>query len=124
MVAEEAVVRDGKRVFVSAGELPGSIAATAVFSVPSVSVKPFSNATVDVHFTVPQGTQIRAVVALFRGTDKIPSCAGSISVTASLGTLITFNMTDQVHVAADPLTATDQTAVSNAVIGDWLTNSC
>lgn len=123
MVAEDAVVRDGKRVFVSAGELPGSIAATAVFSAPSVLVKPFSNATVDVHFTVPQGTNIRAVVALFRGTDKIPSGTGTVSMTASLGTLITFNMSNQVHVAADRITTMDQTEVSNAGIGEWLTNT-
>lgn len=123
MVAEDAVVRDGKRVFVAAGELPGSIAATAVFSTPSVVVQPFSNATVDVHFTVPQGTDVRAVIALFRGTDKIPSGTGSVSMTASLGTLITFNMTNQIHVAADPITTSAQSDVSNAVIGEWLTNT-
>src|SRR5579884_1161347 len=36
MMAEDAIVRDGKRVFVPAGELPGSIAATAIFSKQSV----------------------------------------------------------------------------------------
>ena len=123
LVAEDAVVRDGKRVFVPAGEMQGSIAATAVFSKPSVVVDPFSNATVDVRFTVPQGTAVRAVVALFRGTDKIPSGLGTVSMTASLGTLITFNMTDQIHVAADPITAANQTDVTNAVISEWLTNT-
>ncbi|MGH9523301.1 MAG: hypothetical protein ACRD3E_12310 [Terriglobales bacterium] len=123
MVAEDAVVRDGKRVFVAAGEMPGSIAATAVFSTPMVLVQPFSNATVDVRFTVPQGTNVRAVVALFRGTDKIPSGRGAVSMTASLGTLITFNMSNQIHVAADPLTTIGQTDVTNAVIGDWVTNT-
>src|SRR5689334_10229191 len=32
MEAQDVVVRDGRRVFVQAGEIPGSIAATAVFS--------------------------------------------------------------------------------------------
>lgn len=123
MVAEDAVVREGKRVFVPAGETPGSIAATAVFSAPSVVVQPFSNATVDVHFTVPQGTNVRAVIALFRGTDKIPSGSSNVSMTASLGTLITFNMSDQIHVAADPIITSAQSDVSNAVIGEWLTNT-
>lgn len=123
LVAEDAVVRDGKRVFVPAGELPRSIAATAVFSTPSVVVQAFSNASVDVRFTVPQGTDVRAVVALFRGTDKIPSGMGTVAMTASLGTLITFNMTDQIHVAADPITTVSQTDVNNAMIGEWLTNT-
>ena len=123
MVAEDGVVRDGKRVFVPAGELPGSIAATAVFSAPSVVIPPFSNGTVDVRFTVPQGTEIRAVVALFRGTDKIPSGRGTVSMTASLGTLITFTMGDEIHVAADPLTTVEQTDVTNAMVGNWLTNT-
>jgi hypothetical protein len=123
LVAEDAVVRDGTREFVPAGELPGSIASTAVFSASSVVVKPFSNASVDVRFTVPQGTQVRAVVALFRGTDKIPSGMGSVSMTASLGTLITFNMNGQIDVTADPITAFNQTDVTNPGIGEWLTNT-
>lgn len=123
MVAEDAIVRDGKRVFVSAGELPGSIAATAVFSKPSVIVPPFGNASVDVRFTVPSTTEIRAVVALFHGTDKIPSGVGSVSMTASLGTLITFNMSDAIEVSADAIQTTAQTEMTNAVIGEWLTNT-
>ena len=67
MVAEDVVSRDGRRVFVPAGELKGSIASTAVFSTPMVVVKPFSTATVDVRFTMPAGSDIRAVVAMFRG---------------------------------------------------------
>ena len=123
MIAEDAVVRDGKRVFVPAGELPGSIAATAVFSKPSVVVPAFSNASVDVRFTVPPATDVRAVVALFHGTDKIPSGVGTVSMTASLGTLITFNMSDAIEVSADPIHADAQTDVTNAVIAQWLTNT-
>ena len=123
MIAEDAIVRDGKRVFVPAGELPHSIAATAVFSTPSVIVKPFSNASVDVRFTVPEGTDVRAVVALFKGTDKIPSGVGTVSMTASLGTLITFNMSDEIDVAADPIQTVQQTDVTNAAIAEWLTNT-
>lgn len=123
MIAEDAVVRDGKRVFVSAGELPGSIAATAIFSKPSVIVPPFGSASVDVRFTVPSSTNLRAVVALFHGTDRIPSGVGSVSMTASMGTLITFNMSDAIEVSADPIQTTEQTDVTNTVIGQWLTNT-
>src|ERR1700739_1184229 len=67
MVAEDVVVKDGKRVFVTAGETPNSIAASAVFTQKTVLVKPFSSAAVDVRLTLPAETSIRAVVAMFRG---------------------------------------------------------
>ena len=41
MVAEDVVIKDGKRVFVTAGETPNSIAASAVFTQKTVLVKPF-----------------------------------------------------------------------------------
>ncbi|HEU5451158.1 MAG TPA: hypothetical protein VFU76_04200 [Terriglobales bacterium] len=123
MVAEDVVIRDGKRVFVPAGELPGSIAATAVFSAPSVLVKPFSAASVDVRLTLPAATDVRAVVALFRGTNKVPSSSGAVFMTASLGTLVTFTVSDRFQVSADPIIAENQSADANAVIGEWLTNT-
>src|SRR4029077_10813255 len=48
LVAEDVLVKDGKRTFVPAGETPNSIAATAVFTQKTVLVKPFSSASVDV----------------------------------------------------------------------------
>lgn len=123
LVAEDVVIRDGKRVFVPAGEAPGSIAATAVFSAPSVVVKPFATATVDVRFTLPAATDVRAVVALFRGTNRIPSSSGAVFMTASLGTLLTFTVSDRIQVAADPITTETQTMEANATIGEWLTNT-
>lgn len=123
LVAEDVVIRDGKRVFVAAGELPGSIAATAVFSAPSVLVKPFSSASVDVRLTLPAATEVRAVVALFRGTDRVPSSSGAVFMTASLGTLVTFTISDRFQVSADPITTENQSADANAVIGEWLTNT-
>src|SRR5215470_9389156 len=52
LAAEDVVVRGGKRVFVPAGEITGSIAATAVFSRKSVTVKPGESAAVDVTMTL------------------------------------------------------------------------
>lgn len=123
LLAEDVIIKDGKRVFVPAGELPGSIAATAVFSTPSVVVKPYSSANVDVRFTVPPATNIRAVVAMFRGTNKVPSPSGAVFMTASLGTLLTFTMSDKFQVAADPIVTEDQSTVANATVGEWLTNT-
>src|SRR5229473_3177777 len=53
MVAEDVLVKDGKRIFVPAGETPNSIAASAVFTQKTVLVKPFSSASVDVRLTLP-----------------------------------------------------------------------
>ena len=60
MVAEDVVVKDGKRVFVPAGETPDGIAASAVFSQKSVLVKAFSSASVDLRVTLPPQTSVRA----------------------------------------------------------------
>ncbi len=75
MMAEDVTVESGKRSYVAAGQLPGSIAATAVFSQKQVTVKPFTTAAVDVHFTIPPGSPLRAVVALFRGTTRLQGAA-------------------------------------------------
>ncbi len=122
MVAQDAIVRDGKRVFVNAGELPGSIAATAVFSTPTVTMKPWTTTNVDVRFTMPEGSPIRAVVAIFRGTNRMPSGLGSVAMTASLGTLITFTMSDDFRMAAEPIAVTAQSAQANLAVSEWLTN--
>src|SRR5579884_1933433 len=84
MVAQDVVIKDGKRTFVAAGETPNSIAATAVFTQKTVIAKPFSSISVDVRLTLPAKTDIRAVVAMFRGTDKLPSSTGAVGMTASL----------------------------------------
>jgi len=123
MVAEDVVVRDGHRVFVPAGELKGSIAATAVFSAPTVIAKPYSSTSVEVRFTMPAGSDIRGVVAIFRGTNQIPSASRGVAMTASMGTLITFTMSEHFQVAADPIKTFDQSDVANATISEWLTNT-
>src|ERR1700744_4757919 len=78
MVAEDVVIKDGKRQFVAAGETSNSIAATAVFTQKTILVKPYSSATVDVRLTLPAQTDIRGVVAMFRGTDKLPTSTGAV----------------------------------------------
>src|ERR1700733_1821333 len=45
MIAQDVVVRDGKRAFVAAGETPGGIAATAVFTQKEVVVKPLRSSS-------------------------------------------------------------------------------
>ena len=100
MVAQDVVVRDGKRVFVTAGELPQSIANTAIFSKPAVTIAPGQTASVDVTVTLTKGTDIRAIVAIFQGTDKFNGGKGSVGMTASLGCLITFTASNKFEVTS------------------------
>ena len=100
MVAQDVIVRDGKRVFAAAGEVPRSVAATAVFSKPTVTIAPGQSASVDVTVTLTKGTDIRAIVAIFQGTDKLNGGKGSVGMTASLGCLITFTAANSPEVTA------------------------
>ena len=123
LVAEDVVIKDGKRVFVTAGETPNSIAASAVFTQKTVLVKPFSSASVDVRLTLPAETNIRAVVAMFRGTDKLPTSSGAVGMTASLGALITFNLTDNVKLKPEPVRVIAASETANMKIAQWISNS-
>src|SRR5215469_15845641 len=51
LVAEDVVVKDGKRTFVAAGETPNSIAASAVFTPKAVVVKAGGSATAEVRLS-------------------------------------------------------------------------
>jgi len=122
MVAEDVVVKDGKRVFVPAGETPDGIAATAVFSQKLVLVKAFSSASVDLRVTLPPQTSVRALVAMFRGTDKLPTSSGAVGMTASLGTLITFNLGDNIKLEQEPAHVTPASASANMSITQFIAN--
>ncbi len=122
MVAEDVVVRDGKRGFVPAGETPGSIAATAVFSQKQVVVKASQSVSVGVTFTVPSGTLVRAAVALFRGLNDVSS-RGPVMMTASLGALFTFTVSENFQVEGSPIAVSEQSATANLGISQVLTNT-
>lgn len=123
LVAEDVVVKDGKRVFVPAGETPEGIAGSAVFSQKTVVVKAFSSASVDVRVTLPRQTPVRAIVAMFRGTDQMPSSSGAVGMTASLGTLITFNLSDDVKLTQEPAHVTPATASANMSVTQFIANT-
>jgi hypothetical protein len=123
MVAEDVIIKEGKRIFVTAGETPNSIAATAVFTQKTVLVKPFSSTAVDVRLTLPAQTNVRAVVAMFRGTDKLPTSSGAVGMTASLGSLITFNLTDNVKLQPEPVRVAPASESANMKIAQWISNA-
>jgi hypothetical protein len=123
LVAEDVMVKDGKRVFVPAGETGNSIAASAVFSQKAVLVKSFSSASVDVRLTLPAQTGLRAVAVIFRGTDKLPTSSGAVAMTASLAGLVTFNLSDNVKLEPEAVHVTPASDTTNMAISQWIANT-
>jgi len=116
VVAVDVVVRDGKRVLLDPGLIPASIAATAVFSQRHLTIASGDTAAVTATFTIPSNASTRAVIALLRGTDKINDVA------YSLGSLITFTLSDGATLVPDPLRVRPQSATSNLGIVQLCTN--
>jgi hypothetical protein len=121
LIAEDVVARDGQRTYVGAGMVPGSIAATAVFSQNHVDVAPGDTAIVDITVTLPPTTSQRAVRALFRGTNRVMS--GNVPMIASVGVLLTFTVTDDISMSADALTLQPQSATANLGASHKCTNA-
>jgi hypothetical protein len=120
MEARDVIVRDGVRVFVEAGKLADSIAASAVFTPSSVRVEPRSSGSVKATFTLPPAMRHRAVVAYFRGTTAVQS--GSRKALLSLGTLFTFTVSDRISIAAGALEAEPPSGSSNAQLRTKVVN--
>jgi hypothetical protein len=123
LVAEDVLVKNGERVFIPAGETPRSVAATAVFSQKTIVVQPFTSASVDVRLTIPPETDVRAMVALFRGTNRFQTSSSAVGVTASLGALLTFNLTDNLKLDPQTIQVKPATASSNMVVSQWIRNT-
>jgi hypothetical protein len=121
LVAQDVLVRDGKREFAAAGATAGSIAATAVFSQRHVDVPPGETVAVTMTVTLPRDTTHRAVVALFRGTNRVMS--GKVPMTASLGALLTFTLSDGVDMTAAPLSLRPQSSSANLAAFHDCTNN-
>jgi hypothetical protein len=121
MMAQDATARGGHRVYVRAGELAGSIAATAVFSRKSVTVAPGERASVTVTVTIPPNPSSRAILALFHGTTRMKSAG--MNATASLGTLMTFALSDNATATATPLSVRPPTRTANLAVSQQLVNT-
>jgi hypothetical protein len=119
--AEDVVTDEGRRAFVAAGERPGSIAATAVFSPNEVVIAPGSVGIAEVTLTLPQGSGVRGVAAIFRGQTIVGSQRG-VAMTASLGSLITFTLSDNVRLDGGVPDVSEQTNASNLAVTEWVTN--
>lgn len=122
LFTEDVVMRDGKRFFSPAGQIANGIASGAVASPASVMVKEGEEASVQVTFTLPPETGQRAVVTFFRGS--VPSAGnGVVGLGASLGALITFNLSSDYKVESGPVQASFQTPSANLILSEELRNT-
>jgi len=122
MIANDVIVKDGKREFAPMGETPHSVAASAVFSESRGVVKANSVRQVEIRLTIPPETDVRAVVAIFHGITDLSGGENAVGITASLGTLITFQLGEPVKVEAGPLRVSPATSTSNTSASVWLRN--
>jgi hypothetical protein len=122
LAAEDVVVRDGKRSYSVAGQIPNGIAASSVAAPASIVVKAGQDAAVQVTFTLPPQTPQRAVVVYFR-SGVASGGAGKVGLGASLGALITFNMSSDYKVDALPVQASLQTSAANVILSQELRNT-
>jgi hypothetical protein len=121
MATEDVVVVDGKRSFSPAGRIPNGIASGVVTTPASVVVKAGEEASVQVTYTLPAETPQRAVVTFFRG-GALSSVPGAVGLAASMGTLVTFNLSTDYQVEAGPVQASPQTATANTILSQELRN--
>jgi len=122
MKAQDAVVRGGKRLFVEAGTLSGSIAATAAFSPRTFTAAPGQTLRIDVTVTIPPKPAVRAIAIMCEGTTKLGD--GPVKMTASVGTLLTFAISgDVIAASASPLLVHPPTASSNFAAAQQVSNT-
>jgi hypothetical protein len=122
MKAMDAVVRDGTRVYVEPGTVPGSIAATAAFSPRTFTVAPQESINITVTITIPSQTPVRAIAVMCHGTTRLGT--GPLQMTGSVGTLMTFAIKGDV-IAADASVLAIQVPTSsvNFVAAQQVANS-
>jgi hypothetical protein len=120
--AQDVVVEAGRRVFVDAGERVDSIARTAVFSPKEVVIGPSGVGVAEITLTVPSGTAVRGVAAIFRGQTVVGRQDG-IAMTASLGSLITFKLSNDVSLEATTPEVAPQSDTNNLMVSEWVLNT-
>lgn len=122
LLAQDVVAENGRRAFLDAGVRPDSIAARAIFSPVELTIPAGGIGTADVTVTVPARTDVRGVAAVFRGRTTVDSRSG-VAMIASLGCLITFSLSDNVTLVAEPPEVSPQTATAPLVVSERVANT-
>lgn len=119
---QDVTTRGGRRVFVPAGELPGSIAATAVLTPPRLVVGAGETGSANITLTMPMETEVRAIVARFQPIDS-HAAPGRVGISLGVGCLLTFTMTDAFEATGEALVVQAPTATRSLTFSQWVTNS-
>lgn len=122
LVAQDVLADGDERVFLPAGDRQDSIAATAVFLPATVTIPPGETGTVEMTLTVPEITAVRAVAAIFRGLTQVREDA-HVTMTASLGTLVTFTLSTDLRLDAAEPTVMPQSGSASLRIEKQVSNS-
>jgi hypothetical protein len=122
MQAEDIVVRDGKREFVSAGDLEGGIARYAVFTDTDFVVVPGTSYTTRVTVRIPPNATPRAIACIFMGKTPLAT-RNSVAMTASLGSLVTFTLADDFKVESQPMRISVDTDAGTVTFRQRVTNT-
>jgi hypothetical protein len=120
IVVQDVVVQNGRRLFARAGQMPGSIAATAVASPRTLTLDPGQSAVISVTLTVPPDTSQRAVAVLFHGTKRL--LQNGTSTLASIGALMTFALSDGVVLNTGEMSVAPPTATKLATFAQTAVN--
>ena len=118
MAAEDLVVQQGTLVPVPASQSPNGIAASVMFSNPSITVMPWHTSSTKVTLTMPFDSPVYAVLIVLKGADKIPSFTGT-TLQPSLGTLITFVQQASQGQKAATSGNPGQDSLMNYTISQW-----
>jgi hypothetical protein len=119
--AFDVVIRDGKRVFVPAGETEGGIARSAIFDPPAIELQAGESAGVKTTLTVPSEPKVRAVVVIFHGQTALQR--NGALFTGSLGALITYNLPGKIEMSAAAPSVTPQSESLNLTVSEHVANT-
>jgi hypothetical protein len=120
--AQDVAIRDGKRVYVPAGQIPSGIASGTVITPATIVVPPGRSAAVSVTLTMPPATEQRAVVVYFKGRPSNVDTS-KVAFGVALGALITFHLPGDAKVVAGAITASAQNASANVSLAQELENT-
>jgi hypothetical protein len=119
--AEDVIVKEGKRTFVSPDRTPDSLAALVTIPTRHIILQPGERMKVPVTFIAPEETRSRAVVVFFHAFRARP-LEHQPRIRLNLGSVVDFTVSNEVMLRVVSLGVEPQTNSSNVVITGDLTN--
>jgi hypothetical protein len=122
LVAQDVIAENGRRTFLDAGIRPDSVAARAIFAPAELTIPAGQVGAAEITLTVPARTDVRGIAAIFHGETSAASRSG-VAMVASLGCLITFSLSDNVSLIAEPPAITPQSSTTPLIVSELVANT-